>query len=76
MGYPLGAAIILFFIGIEKKQLLPDNNSLGVINGLVAETIFIYSYHPGVKYLNKHEVMGSVFLALIGFFASAVILSI
>lgn len=74
MSYPLGTAIILFFIGIEKGTVFAINSSLWAINGLVAETIFIYSYYLGVLYFKKHEVIGSVFLALIGFFASAFII--
>lgn len=74
MSYPLGAAIILFFLGIEKGTSFAIDSSLWAINGLVAETIFIFSYYLGVLYLNKHKVIGSVFLALIGFFASAFII--
>lgn len=44
-GYPLGAAISLFFIGLEISPLFAAESSLYTMTGLVAIQSFIYCYY-------------------------------
>lgn len=74
MGFPLGTAIILFFLGLENGIEFASSSAIWAINGLVAETIFIFCYFLGVIHFKKFPVIMSLFLALIGFFGSAMII--
>ena len=71
LGYPLAAAIILFFIGIEQGTSFAAETSIWAINGLVAELTFAFFFCVGILYFNKYRVIGSTILGLFGFFVSA-----
>ncbi|MEM7196094.1 MAG: hypothetical protein AAF402_14195 [Pseudomonadota bacterium] len=43
-GLPLGAAIVIFFIGIEQGPEFGGETSLSMVLGLTASLVFLYSY--------------------------------
>lgn len=74
VGLPIGTAIVLFFLGYENGIEFASTSAIWAINGLVAEILFVLCYYMGVVYLRKYSVISSIFLALVGFFASAFII--
>lgn len=79
-GYPLGAAISLFFIGFEISPEFAGRSAVYTMVGLVATQTFAYCYYLA-SYLrngqNKMANMGFAVLAgIAGYFAVASILQI
>jgi hypothetical protein len=77
-GYPLGAAISLFFMGFEISPAFASQSALYTSVGLVATQVFAYSYYRASLAARKRGRGLDLLLAplgsLAGYFAAAAIL--
>ena len=67
-GYPLGAAIALFFIGLENSPEFASNSAVYTMMGLVATQSFVYLYFRASLFLKRFSVLGSSLFAIAGYF--------
>ncbi len=77
-GYPLGAAINLFFIGIEISPEFASESALYTALGLIATQVFAYGYFQISVRLRSPNGIGPTAAAsltgIAGYFASAAVL--
>jgi len=73
-GYPLGAAIALFFIGLEISPEFAARSAIYTLAGLGASQVFVYCYFMASARLSRHAVLASSAAALSGYFAAAFLL--
>lgn len=74
MGFPLGAGLVLFFIGVEQGPLFAAESALWSTQGILATLGFSWGYLAGIKLFEKETLLGlagCVLLGLVGFFATA-----
>jgi hypothetical protein len=74
-GYPLGAAIALFFIGIENGKEFAAQGSVYTLGGLSASLVFVYFYYQVSQKKNRLEVFSSAMFAIAAFLVAAKLLS-
>lgn len=74
-GYPLGAAISLFFIGIENGREFAAQGAVYTLGGLSASLVFVYFYFKASAKGPRFELLFSVFAAVAAFLVAAKILS-
>jgi len=67
-GYPLGAAIALFFIGLEISPEFASDSAVYTMMGLVATQSFVYFYFRASLFLKRFAVLGSSVFATAGYF--------
>jgi hypothetical protein len=67
-GYPAGAAITLFFIGMDISPEFAADSAVYTMMGLVATQVFIYCYFKSSLYFRKYSIVISSVLAIIGYF--------
>jgi hypothetical protein len=70
-GYPLGAAIALFFIGLEISPEFAADSAVYTLAGLAASQVFVYGYFKASLRIAGRGVMGSTAAGLAGYFAAA-----
>ncbi|MHC1744288.1 MAG: hypothetical protein AB9873_14800 [Syntrophobacteraceae bacterium] len=77
-GYPLGAAINLFFIGIEISPEFASESALYAALGLIATQVFAYGYLQLSVRLRRPNGIGPIVAASLtgigGYFAAAAVL--
>jgi hypothetical protein len=77
-GFPLGAAISLFFIGYEVGPLFAAQSAAYMIFGLIATMFFVFGYYIGTGIFSHHRAAVSALLSALGgllaYFAAAVFL--
>lgn len=74
-GYPLGAAISLFFIGIENGQGFAAQGAVYTLGGLSASLVFVYFYFRVSLKVRRWELLASAFSAIVAFLIAAKVLS-
>ncbi|MBW1706447.1 MAG: hypothetical protein JRJ86_14965 [Deltaproteobacteria bacterium] len=67
-GYPLGAAIALFFYGIEVSPEFASKSAIYTMIGLVASQAFAYCYYRASVYFKKFNIFFSSIIAVSGYF--------
>jgi hypothetical protein len=67
-GYPAGAAITLFFIGLDISLEFASDSAVYTMMGLVATQAFVYCYFRSSLYFKKFTIVISSVLAIIGYF--------
>lgn len=67
-GYPLGAAIILFFYGLEVGPGFAAESALYTLAGLIASQSFMYFYYKSSLYFKRLCIPLSTLTSLSGFF--------
>jgi len=67
-GYPLGAAIALFFYGIEVSPEFASKSAVYTMIGLIASQAFVYCYYRASVYFKKFNIFYSSMIALSGYF--------
>jgi hypothetical protein len=70
-GYPLGAAIALFFIGSEISPEFAARSAVYTLAGLAASQVFVYCYFIAATRFNRRTILASSAAALGGYFAAA-----
>lgn len=70
-GYPLGAAIALFFIGLEISPEFAADSAVYTLAGLAASQVFVYGYFKASLRIAGRGVTGSMAAGLAGYFAAA-----
>lgn len=70
-GYPLGAAIALFFIGVEISPQFAAESAVFMLAGLVASQVFVYVYYRVSSACRGRAVAPASAGALAGYFAAA-----
>ncbi len=74
IGFPLGAGLTLFFLGVEQGPAFASESSLWSIQGILATVGFCWCYRSSIKLL-PHNVYGSLCLGclcgLVGYFVVA-----
>ena len=74
-GYPLGAAISLFFMGFEISPEFASGSALYTSVGLVATQVFAYSYYRASRAATRLQRGLDILLAslagIAGFFIAA-----
>jgi len=79
-GYPLGAGITLFFVGLEISPGFAAESALHTSAGLVATQVFAYTYYRasllGKKLKGKFPVLAASSAGILGYFMAASVLSI
>jgi hypothetical protein len=79
-GYPLGAGITLFFVGLEISPGFAAESALHTSAGLVATQVFAYTYYRasllGRKLNGRFPVLFASFAGILGYFMAASVLSI
>ncbi len=66
-GYPLGAAIALFFIGVEMGTEFASNSAVYTMIGLVATQSFVYFYFKSALLFERWNILISSIFAVIGY---------
>ena len=67
-GYPLGAAIALFFYGLEVSPEFASKSALYTMIGLVASQAFVYCYYRASVYFKKWNIFCSSMISVAGYF--------
>jgi hypothetical protein len=70
-GYPLGAAIALFFIGLEISPEFAARSAVYTLAGLAASQVFVYCYFVASARFSRHSILAGSAAALNGYFAAA-----
>ena len=65
-GYPLGAAISLFFMGLEISPAFAAQSAVYTMIGLVATQVFAYCYYRASSVYNLKKVPGILFASFVG----------
>ncbi len=73
-GYPLGAAIALFFIGLEVGPDFAAESAVYTIAGLVGSLCFVYAYHQAVLHLKQGTILLFSGAATLAYLAAIAIL--
>ena len=74
-GYPLGAALSLFFIGIENGRGFAAQGAIYTLGGLSASLVFVYCYFRVSSVVRRFELLISTVVAIAGFLVAARVLS-
>ena len=72
-GYPLGAAIVLFFIGLEISSTFAAESAVYTILGLIATQCFAYAYYKVSLLLRSDK---KLFNILVASFISSVVYTV
>lgn len=75
-GYPLGAAISLFFIGVENGSAFAAQGAVYTLGGLSASLVFVYFYYKVSARKGRFEIVFSTLVAIVAFWVAAKILSL
>lgn len=67
-GYPLGAAIALFFIGLDASPEFAAASAIYTLMGLVATQSFVYFYFKATLIAKKFSVLVASVAAVAGYF--------
>ena len=67
-GYPMGAAIVLFFYGLEISPKFASESAIYTLVGLIATQSFMYFYYKASLYFRKLNMLCSTAVSLSGFF--------
>ena len=70
-GYPLGAAIALFFIGLEISPEFAARSAVYTLAGLAASQVFVSCYFMASSRFSRCSVLASSATAMAGYFAAA-----
>ncbi len=73
-GYPLGAAISLFFIGIENGREFAAQGAVYTLGGLSASLVFVYFYYRVSSKVRRWELLASTLAGIAGFLVAAKVL--
>ena len=74
-GYPLGAAISLFFIGYENGREFAAQGALYTLGGLSASLVFVYFYYRVSARVRRYELLASAVAAIAAFLVAGKVLS-
>lgn len=66
-GYPLGAAIALFFIGLELGPGFAADSAVYTTAGLVGTLCFVYGYYRTALRCRRGEILASSAAAIVGY---------
>ena len=75
-GYPLGAAIALFFIGIENGKEFAAQGAIYTLGGLSASLIFVYVYYKVSSEVSRGKVFFPALFSTIAFLVAAKLVSL
>jgi len=75
-GYPLGAAISLFFIGIENGKEFAAQGAIYTLGGLSASLIFVYVYYKVSSEISRGKVFFPALFSTVAFLVAAKLLSL
>jgi hypothetical protein len=67
-GYPMGAAIVLFFYGLEIGPEFASESAVYTLVGLIATQSFMFFYYKASLYFKKLNMLCSTATSLTGFF--------
>ena len=67
-GYPLGAAIALYFYGLEINPDFASESAFYTLLGLIASQSFVYIYYKASRYFIRFSVLISSGLSIFGYF--------
>lgn len=70
-GYPLGAAIALFFIGLEISPEFAAQSAVYTLAGLAASQVFVYCYRAASSRFRRRSILAASAAGLSGYFAAA-----
>jgi len=70
-GFPAGAAITLFFIGLDISPEFAADSAVYTMMGLVATQAFVYCYFKATLYFKRYSILASSVFAVIGYFIVA-----
>jgi len=73
-GFPLGSAIVLFFLGLQISPDFASDSSVYDMAGILAFLFFVFVYYKTSVMFKKYSILISPILASLGFFFVAVIL--
>lgn len=66
-GYPAGAAITLFFIGMDLSPEFAANSAVYTMMGLVATQAFVFCYFKSSLHFKKFTILTSSLMAISGY---------
>ena len=66
-GYPAGAVLTLFFIGMDISPEFAADSSVYTMMGLVATQAFVFCYFKATLYFKKFSIAASSVFAIIGY---------
>ncbi len=67
-GYPLGAAITLFFYGLEINPDFASESAFYTLLGLIASQSFVYIYYTTSRHFTRFSVLISSVFSIFGYF--------
>ena len=67
-GYPAGAAITLFFIGLDISPEFAADSAVYTMMGLVGTQAFVYCYFKSTLYFKNFSIVAASVFASIGYF--------
>jgi hypothetical protein len=68
-GYPLGAGIALFFMGLDLGPRFAAASAVYTLLGLVATQAFVFFYFKATLYFKRFPIAAASVLAIAGYFA-------
>ena len=74
-GYPLGAAISLFFIAVENGEGFAAQGALYTLGGLSASLVLVFFYYLVSRRAKRRELLFAVVVSIIAFLLAAKLLS-
>ncbi len=66
-GYPLGAAITLFFYGLEINPDFASESAFYTLLGLIASQSFVFIYYKASRYCTRFSVLISSVFSIFGY---------
>lgn len=73
-GYPLGAAITLFFLGFEATPQFAADSAIYTLLGLISSQFFVFVYYVVSRRVQRFSALISSIAAIIGFLACSALL--
>ncbi len=73
-GYPLGAAISLFFYGYEISPEFASRSAVFTMIGLAATQVFVYCYYKSSLIFQKNNILSASTAAIAGYFLASGVL--
>ena len=70
-GYPMGAAIVLFFYGVEVSPEFAADSAVYTMVGMIGSLSFMFFYYLASLYLTVMPILFSTIISLTGFFIIA-----
>ena len=74
-GYPLGTAILLYFIGLEQGVVFATESAVYALPGLIATLAFLYAYYLTSRLLSDRRMILQILVSSVAAFGAFMFVS-